>query len=80
VEIRGESRRFERTAESGNQIAFHFCPQCGSTVYYEMEVAPDIYGVPVGGFADPEFPAPRVSVYGEHKHGWVSLPTDIEHV
>jgi hypothetical protein len=78
VEIRGEGRRFERVADSGNRIAFNFCPECGSTVYYEMQVAPDVYGVPVGCFADPDFPAPRVSVYGEHRHHWVTLPGDIE--
>lgn len=80
VEISGEGRRFERVADSGNRIAFYFCPECGSTVYYEMEIAPDIYGIPVGCFADPTFPPPGVSVFGEHKHSWVKLPENIEHI
>lgn len=80
VEVHGEGRRFERTADSGNRITFYFCPDCGSTVYYEMEVAPDIFGVPVGGFADPTFPAPQVSVFGELKHHWMRLPDDIEQI
>lgn len=37
VTIEGTSRAFTRTADSGNRITFHFCPECGSTVYYLLE-------------------------------------------
>lgn len=77
VEIRGPSTQYLRVAESGAQITFHFCPDCGSTVWYQINTAPDLVAVPVGGFADPQFPGPRVSVYEEHRHPWVSLPEDI---
>lgn len=80
VEVSGKRSRFERIADSGNRIDFYFCPKCGSTVYYEMEAEPENYGVPVGCFEDPAFPAPRVSVYEEFKHAWVILPGDIEHI
>lgn len=80
VKISGESRVYVRTADSGNQIAFHFCPDCGSTVYYQPKNNPEVIGVPVGAFADPQFPPPRVSVYEATRHPWVSLPNDIEHV
>lgn len=80
VEIAGERKAWARVAESGNRITFYFCPECGSTVYYEMEAAPDIYGVAVGCFADPDFPPPGVSVYGEHRHAWVELPHGIEEI
>jgi hypothetical protein len=30
--------------------------------------------VAVGAFADPHFPAPRVSVYDCRRHPWVQLP------
>jgi glycyl-tRNA synthetase len=33
----------------------------------------------VGGFADPMFPAPRVSVYESRRHPWVIVPDDMEH-
>jgi hypothetical protein len=35
-------------------------------------------GVPVGGFGDPEFPQPAVSIYDECRHKWLNLPDDIE--
>lgn len=79
VAIDGEARQFERTADSGNRISFYFCPQCGSTVYYEMEAVPGVYGIPVGCFADPDFPSPWVSVYEAHMHRWVRLPGTVKH-
>ncbi len=80
VVVEGEAHRFERTADSGNRITFYFCPQCGSTVYYELEVEPELFGLPVGCFADPAFPPPVYSVYETHKHDWVRLPDSVEHL
>jgi hypothetical protein len=36
--------------------------------------------IPIGAFAEPDFPAPTFSVYEERKHSWVTLPENIEHV
>lgn len=79
VVVKGRSKKYQRTADSGNQITFHFCPDCGSTVYYELDQVPDAVAVPVGAFADPEFPSPRVSVYEARQHAWAAVPEDVEH-
>jgi hypothetical protein len=47
-----------------------------SSVYYTIDDEPDLVGVPVGGFADPGFPPPKYSVYGERRHPWVVVPDD----
>lgn len=78
--VEGQSKEYVRTADSGNKIAFHFCPDCGATVYYRLDAAPDVIAVPLGAFADPDFPAPNISVYELRKHAWVNLPGNIEHV
>ena len=57
VATEGERSTFRRQAESGAWLAFHFCPKCGSTVFWENERLPDIVSVAVGAFADPHFPA-----------------------
>jgi hypothetical protein len=77
--IEGPSRQWVRTADSGNRIAYHFCPTCGSTVYYLPEKEPDLVAVPVGAFADASFPAPKVSVYETRRHSWVVVPKGVEH-
>ncbi len=78
VELAGESRTHSLVGDEGTRAHFHFCPECGGTVYYLMEAFPDMVAIPVGAFADPGFPPPMVSVYGNRKHGWVRLPEGIE--
>ena len=74
VRISGERRHYTRRGDSGGEIRFEFCPTCASTVCYTLDAAPGFVAVPLGAFADPTFPPPRVSVYGEFRHPWVVLP------
>ena len=74
VTTAGRSSSYVRTADSGNTITFHFCPECGATVYYWRNDLPEVIAVPVGAFADPDFPQPNFSVYESRKHGWVQTP------
>jgi hypothetical protein len=77
VALEGEHRAFRRQADSGNFLAFHFCPNCGSNVFWEAEHQPDIISVAVGCFADPKFAAPVRTVWTESKHGWLPFPAEI---
>jgi hypothetical protein len=80
IAVEGRSTEYVRTADSGNKITYFFCPVCGSTVHYYLNHLPEVIAVPVGAFADPEFPAPWASVHESRRHAWVGLPDDIEHV
>ena len=80
VKVTGQSREFVRVGDSGGRIEFHFCPNCGATVFYSLDVAPGLIAIPIGAFADPTFPSPRHSVYEQHMHAWVGVPDDIEHL
>lgn len=79
VRVEGPSKIYRRVADSGRWMEFHFCPDCGATVYYRLEVAPDAIGVPVGAFADTSFPTPAISIHEAHQHPWVLLPPGIGH-
>lgn len=70
VTIEGSSTGWRRSGDSGGSALLHFCPTCGSTVYWEPAEFPDIVYVAVGAFADPSFPPPEVSVYEERQHPW----------
>ncbi len=70
----GEATTFVRPADSGFDVVFHFCPRCGSTVWWEPKRMPERVAVAVGAFADPEFPAITKSVYHQHRHAWVIDP------
>ena len=72
----GKSTEWTRTAESGNVMTHHFCPTCGSTVFWENDGFPGQVTVAIGNFADPKFPAPTIAVWEESRPAWVSLPPD----
>lgn len=70
VSITGHTSTWARQGDSGGTATFHFCPTCGSTVYWEMDWAPDAIAIAVGAFADPTFPPPNVMVYEDRMHPW----------
>lgn len=74
VEVEGESKLFSRNSDSGSRVMFHFCPSCGSTVYWEPARKPDMIGVAVGAFADASFPMPDQSVWDDKRHAWIRFP------
>lgn len=80
VSVEGRFKTWVRIADSGHKATYRFCPECGSTVAYVIEGWPGVTAVPLGAFADPDFPAPRHSVYEDRKHAWVELVgADIAH-
>ncbi len=80
VKLMGHSQTWSRTADSGNRVIYRFCPQCGSTLAYSNDNWPGLIAVPVGAFADPNFPAPGFSVYEHRKHAWtLVLGQEVEH-
>ena len=79
VRIEGDNKIYERDADSGFKIRFHFCPNCGSNVFWEGERFPEYCGITVGAFADPDFPAPTASIWEESMHPWVSVSSVTDH-
>lgn len=81
TQITGVSTEWVRLSDDGHPATFHFCPTCGSTVYYFSRPGRELVAIPVGGFADPHFPPPAFSVYETRKHGWVTVAgEDVEHI
>jgi hypothetical protein len=76
VHVEGRSTEYVRVSDHGEERRFSFCPECGATVYYRLPAAPDLVAVPVGAFADPGFPPPRISVYESRRHPWVAVPAE----
>ena len=73
VETRGQPAIATRTSDEGFWARFYFCPVCAATVWYEIERRPGAISIPVGAFADPDFPAPTVEVYDERRCPWLAL-------
>ena len=62
------------TNSAADVVTSHFCPVCGSTVYYFRKSDPARTGIRVGAFADPTFPPPTFAVYTARRHPWAVMP------
>jgi hypothetical protein len=80
VQVVGRFSDFARTSDEADrkEHVFHFCPDCGSQVFYTEPTEPDRIVVSVGSFADPSFPPPTESGYDSRRHHWVELPDSIQ--
>ena len=72
--VSGTATEYVRVGDQGARFRFRFCPVCGTNVFHTEEGEDQSVSVAVGAFADPGFPAPRVSVYDSRRHPWVRLP------
>src|SRR5574338_1316442 len=82
VKFEGKSKSFELVADSGNSATFHFCPNCGSDVFYVIKGKFDgLIAIPLGAFDDPYFGSPEYSVWEHRKHDWVEVVGEgIDHI
>ena len=78
VTIEGPSTAWRRTGDEGTVGEFHFCPVCGTTVWYVAPVDGDTIAVATGAFRDPDFAKPQYSVYDSRRHRWLQIPEGIE--
>ncbi len=80
VQVSGRFSDYARISDESDrkEHVFHFCPDCGSQVFYTEPTEPDLVVVSVGSFADPSFPPPTESVYDSWRHPWVGLPDSIQ--
>lgn len=80
VQVTGDFSDFARISDEADrkEHVFHFCPACGSQVFYTEPSEPDLVVVSVGSFADPTFPPPTESGYDTRRHPWVHLPDSIQ--
>jgi|KBSSwiStaDraftv2_1062776.scaffolds.fasta_scaffold08320_10 hypothetical protein len=78
VSVKGEQKTYQRVGESGHALIFHFCPECGSTVFWYPLARPGRVAVAAGSFADAGFPPPERMIWTEHRHPWVRTPKGIK--
>jgi hypothetical protein len=80
VQVTGDFKDYLRVSDEPDrkEHVFHFCPECGSQVFYTEPTDTDVVVVAVGAFADPAFPPPTQSGYDSRRHPWVGLPDSIQ--
>jgi hypothetical protein len=80
AQVVGRFNDYARTSDEADKKVhvFHFCPDCGSQVFYTEPTEPDLIVVSIGSFADPSFPPPTESGYDSRRHPWVGLPDSVQ--
>ena len=87
AKIEGESTEWTFPSDSEKQVTYqscdsggatyHFCPVCGTTVYWDITAAPDLIGIAIGTLTDPTFPPPKISGFESYGHPWAMQPADL---
>ena len=72
------SKVYVRGSDAGRKIEIHFCPDCGSSVFWYAELYADMVGIAFGAFADPSMPRPTLSVWETTRHPWVSFDHQLD--
>lgn len=69
LKLDGEGLKVPGQPEIG--ISNHFCPTCGSVVFWYNDSIEGMRTMAVGCFVDPSFPAPTMDLFTSMRHGWV---------
>lgn len=77
ITLIGDCKVYARTSDSGRRVENYFCPECGSTVAWNLELFPDLVAVAAGCFADPHLGSPQRAVWAKYKHDWVQFPEGV---
>ena len=83
VTIEGKSTKWTFPSDGKKQVCdsvgatYHFCPVCGTTVYWDIAPAPDLIGIAIGTFFDPAFPPPKISGFEKYAHPWAMQAADL---
>ena len=74
----GDRTGWSRKADTGREVETFFCPTCGTSVYWTLEMRPDHIGVALGAF-DTELRRPDRAIWTEEQHDWLhfaaAMPT-----
>jgi hypothetical protein len=78
IETAGAFGSFTRSSDEGYWVTQNFCPTCATMVFYRIERRPGMITIPVGAFADPDFPAPTVEVFEERRCPWLPRLAEVQ--
>ena len=79
IQIEGPTKSYEREGQEGRKIRHHFCPECGTTVFWDFDLRPERCGIAAALFEQPFSPSPSYSAWETMRCEWVPLPEGMAH-
>ena len=77
AEFVGDTKTFTRTGESGNPVHYEFCPKCGTTVRWQIEIVPNRQVFALGAFDEPSQFTVVGEMYANEALPWARLGCDL---
>ena len=77
LDVQGETKAYNGLEQdgvgnaAGLEVTYHFCPTCGSTLYWVIAGDPPLVGMAAGNFVEDDLPAPQREYWVETRHAWV---------
>jgi hypothetical protein len=77
ITVAGETRDYRSVADSGNVMHRRFCPVCGTHLFSEAEVRPQLIFVCSGTLDDREILKPAVTIWTSQAPSWACFDEDL---
>lgn len=77
LEVEGEIREIVSTAESGNTMRRHFCPNCGTPLFSASDARPHLVIVRAGALDDPSAIKPSMTIWTDSAPPYACIDASI---
>jgi len=75
--VTGPTKQFTRIADSGNEVAGVFCPECGVRIYHAPKFVEDVLALKPGTLDDTSWLRPSHFIWMKSTQGWVPVPDGV---
>jgi hypothetical protein len=76
--VTGLTKQATRIADSGNEVAGVFCPECGVRIYHVLKSAQDVVSLKPGTLDDTSWLRPGHFIWMKSAQGWVPVPDGVK--
>jgi len=77
LSVHGAATYYEVLAESGRRVSRGFCPTCGSPLFIQAALVPDLQGLWAASLDEPARFEPQVDVWASRRQPWDCLATSL---
>jgi hypothetical protein len=76
ISIQGQLKTFHGTGDSGQPVERNFCPECGSPIFSDIAVMPELSFIKAHTLDDTSWLDPKMHIYCDSKAQWTPIPED----
>lgn len=73
LSVEGQANYYEVRAESGRRVSRGFCPTCGSPLFIQADLVPEMQGLWAASLDQPERFEPQVDVWASRCQPWDAM-------